>query len=182
MVLMTHNEIVQLRKNLKAIEFEYWFENVFLQWEWWLLLFLVFLPWIIWWFVVDKKRIDEILFFGLVIIILATILDSIGSNLFWWSYPTELIQIIPPLVPVDLSVIPCLMMVVYQYFSTWKRLWLSTLILGILATYIGEAFFIWIGYFQRIEWQHIHSILFYIISGSIAKWIVDKAKYISRNQ
>ncbi|NHM32056.1 hypothetical protein [Neobacillus terrae] len=106
-LLPTYRDIQQLRGKLRDISYEHWLHNDLFTWRWWLLLLLTIVPWIIWWRLVDKKRVAEILLYGTLIAILAILLDNIGTDLIWWGYPTKLFQMFPPLVPADITVVPC---------------------------------------------------------------------------
>lgn len=172
----TFEELLKLQEQLKDHSREYWLQHTFLTWRWWLLFALTLLPWFIWWKIVDKKRIGEILFYGYSIALMTIVLDSIGTNLMWWVYPHMLFRILPPLVPVDLAIIPCLMMVIYQYFKTWKTFLVANTIFAFLASYIGELLFVWIGVYKLITWKYFYSLLFYIGAGTISRWIVIKTR------
>jgi hypothetical protein len=166
------NDVVKLQEQLKDAANDYWMHHTLFTWQWWVLLILTFLPWIIWWKIVNKQRIGEYLYFGVLIAIMTTTLDSIGSSMMWWVYPHQLIRILPPLVPVDLSIIPCLMMVIYQVFSQWKTYLLANIAFAFLASYLFEPLFVWSEIYDMITWNYFYSVLFYVVAGSISRWIV----------
>lgn len=166
--------IEKVRDQLRYMVFDRWKEKVFLTWEWWLLLLLTILPWVIWWKFVDKNRLYEILPFGLIIIILTSTLDILGTELLWWSYPIKLVPVVPPLITPDVAIVPCLMMVVYQYFTSWKSFFLANFVLSVLAAFLGENLFIWLDYYELNSWKLIYSVLYYNVAGAIARWIITK--------
>ncbi|WP_456270980.1 CBO0543 family protein [Bacillus sp. AK031] len=139
---MTIEQLVELKRVQRDALVEYWISNTFLQWEWWVLLVLTIIPWVVWWMLADKKRIYELLTYGLLMAVVTVGLDSIGTNMVWWTYPHELFSMLPPLVPVDLSIIPCAMMVVYQYFDKWQAFFFANLALALFSTFVGEELFI----------------------------------------
>jgi hypothetical protein len=165
-------QILELGRVLRDARLQYWLNHTFLTWEWWVLVALTLIPWLIWWRFVDKKRVQEILLYGFSIALCTLVIDIIGSNLQWWYYPHEIFKVMPPLVPVDLTVVPVSMMVVYQYSRTWRSFLINNTIFAFIATYIGESFFIWLGAYVRITWSYFGSLLFYIIAGVISRWIV----------
>lgn len=61
---MTNNDLIEISFKYKEATLEYWFDNTFLRWEWWVLIALTIIPWIVWWKFVDKKRIYELLTYG----------------------------------------------------------------------------------------------------------------------
>lgn len=90
----------------------------------------------------------------------------------WWDYPHEVLAVLPPLVPVDLSIIPCSMMLVYQFFKSWKAYLTGLVSLALFSTFVGEQLFILADFFQRITWKPYYSILFFLIAGIFSKCFV----------
>lgn len=152
---------------------DYWLHHTFLHWEWWLLVLFTIIPWIAVWFMINKNRLYEILSYGLLVAILTAAFDSFGTNMVWWSYPHELVAMMPPLLPVDLSIIPCSMMLLYQYFNKWTSFLISNLILALFSTYIGEKAFSLLNFFQSITWKPIYSIFFYMVVAIVVKWSIQ---------
>jgi hypothetical protein len=171
---MNYNEIVQMREELKDAVFEYWINHTLFQWEWWVLLVLTIVPWVVFWMVVDKNRTHEILTFGFFIAILTVFVDDLGTFLVWWHYPHSLIGVSPPLVPVDLAITPCSMMIVYQYFRRWKAYLAVTLGLALFSSYIGETLFIMADFYALKSWRPFYSVIFYLAAGAVGKWFAEK--------
>jgi hypothetical protein len=169
-------ELQELRENIRDIAHQYWLQHTFLTWEWFLLIALSIIPWIFWWKIVDKNRVQELLLYGFFIMICALVTDSIGSNMVWFSYPHKIYEVVPPLLPVDLTIVPVFMMAVYQYFPTWKSFIMANTTFAFFATYIGEPIFMWLDYYQLYGWKTYYSLLFYMITGIMGKWILVKTK------
>ncbi|CAG7633932.1 hypothetical protein PAECIP111802_01996 [Paenibacillus allorhizosphaerae] len=157
------------------LDFKQWKADSLFTWEWFLLAGLTTIPLIIWWKVLDKKRAYEIAFYGCMINIMAIILDDFGTNLSWWGYPIKLLPTIPPLLTADSILVPIVLMIVYQrYSSNWKSHVISNLIIAALVAFIAEPIFIWIGYYELNSWKLIYSFLFYNVASSLARFIVIK--------
>ncbi len=60
-------EIIEIKRKLKDLRNDYWFTDVFLTLNWWFLLFLTIVPWLIWWKLVDKNRFVSISIYGCLI-------------------------------------------------------------------------------------------------------------------
>ena len=112
----------------------------------------------------------EILLYGTLKAILAMLLDNIGTDLMWWGYPTKLFQMFPPLLPADITLVPYLMMLIYQWTHSWTWFLLFNLILSLFMAYIGEPLFIWLDFYELNNWKLVYSFLFYNISGVIFRW------------
>jgi hypothetical protein len=113
--VLSFEEVQEAREKFSDLAYQHWLHDDLFTWKWYLLLLLAIIPWIIWWFLVDKKRLPEIVLYGSLIMIPTYVLDNIGTDLMWWEYPDKLFQMIPPLVPADLTLVPCSMMLIFQW-------------------------------------------------------------------
>ncbi|WP_270881621.1 CBO0543 family protein [Paenibacillus aestuarii] len=168
-----YEEVQKARDKLHQLTVHQWKHETVFTWEWWLLVGLSIFPLIIWWRIVDKKRAYEIAFYGCMINIMAVILDDLGTNLSWWGYPMKLIPIIPPLLTADSILVPIILMVVYQLFSSnWKTFISANILTGAVIAFVAEPIFVWIGYYHLNTWKFIYSFLFYITASSLARLII----------
>src|SRR5437764_10411023 len=92
-------ELIHLTNKITAVRSNYWLHEVVLSFNWWFLLILTIVPWILWWNVVERKRIVEILFYGSLISLFAILSDDIGSYFGFWIYKYQLVPISPRLNP-----------------------------------------------------------------------------------
>ncbi len=175
-VTKTFLKAQQVRAELHRLDVSQWLHATFLTWEWWLLVGLTIIPLFIWWKVLDKSRAYEIAFYGCMINIMAVILDDIGTNLSWWSYPIKMIPIVPPLLTADSILVPIVFMIGYQFFSlsSLRIFLISNLITACFLAFAAEPMFVWIGYYKLYDWKFIYSFLFYMVSTSVARLIIVK--------
>ncbi|MFZ3579697.1 CBO0543 family protein [Virgibacillus sp. DJP39] len=174
MAYPTQGEIEKAHKQLTEMRFENFIHQDLLSPQWWLLLGLFVLPWILWWFLVDKSRIKQIWLFGLLLSILITILDDIGVQMSLWSYPYQLVNFIPRLNPIDISVLPVLHMLIYQYFTKWKTFVIANIITALLYAYIAEPIFVKINIYQLTNWKYSYSVPIYISKAIIIKFFLER--------
>ncbi|WP_134703025.1 CBO0543 family protein [Ammoniphilus sp. YIM 78166] len=164
----------ELQDQLVQLDVERWSLYAFQAWNWWLLVVFLIVPWIIWIKLVDKKRVVEILLFGMVIILITVNLDSLGTHLGFWLYPVKLIPIIPKSLPFDASVVPVAYMLIYQYFRSWKSYTLALVVMAIVYAFFGEPLAHWLDQALYLKWRYTYSFFFYIVTGIAVKWAVDK--------
>lgn len=169
-------DVQKARQHLRNVAQEHWIHDDLFTWKWWFLLVLSFIPWYFWWKFADKKRLTEILLYGMLIALFCIILDNIGTDELWWDYPDKLYRMFPPLIPADISLVPCLMMVVYQISASWKDFLVKNFILSLLMAYLGENLFILLNFYELNSWKLFYSVIFYNVSGFISRWIVLKTK------
>jgi hypothetical protein len=168
-----YEKVHETQMKLTELRIDHWMDYNLFTWQWWTLVLLSVIPWIIWWHLVDRKRIKEIMIFGLNVLILATILDAFGYELGLWGYPYKLIPLFSRQIPFDFSVIPVAYMLIYQYFLRWKTFFVAIVILSVIFSFIGEPFLIWIGIYQPISWKHIYSFPIYIVMALFLRGVTE---------
>ncbi|WP_332697843.1 CBO0543 family protein [Halalkalibacter lacteus] len=168
-----HFEMEQHIKELNQMMNEEW-QNFVFSGEWWILLILSIVPWFLWWRIVDKKRITEILLFGFFVIIIATFLDVVGWNNSRWFYPNTLLALCTPLFPIDYTLLPILFMLLFQYFSKWKSFVVAAFLMSAVFSFILEPLSEWMNIYKELKWKNTYSFPIYIIIGLAVKWLVEK--------
>ncbi|WP_223700432.1 CBO0543 family protein [Sutcliffiella deserti] len=141
--------------------------------RWWLLFLSIFLPWVIWWIFADKNRLYELLIYGMLWAVIATWLDLIGTSNGLWEYPYNLYNKVPTLLPADLSVIPVMFMLLYQYLSNWKKFLLGSVLVSSLLSFVLEPLFIKFSMLNLINWTHFKSLFSFVILALLTKSIMS---------
>jgi hypothetical protein len=172
-------KVMRLRLELKEANFNYWIHENLFSWTWWTMLAIVFLVIILWWKIVDKNRIMEILLFGTFTSLIAIFLDVAGVSFVLWGYPTMIFPLVPPLVFVDIVLLPILYMVVYQYFLNWKSYIIGSILASAFAAFILEPISEYFKIYQLSNWKFVYSFPIYIFIALFIKWILNKVKAIS---
>ena len=126
-----------------------------------------------------KRKLNLILQDGLIVLIFNAFIDDLGSSLLWWFYPVRMIPTLNVLLSPSISIVPCLMMFVFQYCYTWKKFLIFNFILSLVFCFIGETLFIALGIYELVTWKLFYSFLQYNIAGIIARWIALKVNKIS---
>ncbi|WP_421383396.1 CBO0543 family protein [Bacillus salacetis] len=178
----TQEEIDNVHKQLLEMRYENFIHQDLFSPQWWFLLSVLFLPWIIWWFLVDKNRIKEVWLFGTMLSILIIILDDLGIELNLWDYPYQLINIIPRLNPIDISVLPVFHMLVYQYFTKWKSFIIANIVTAFLYAYLAEPLFVKINIYELTNWKYIYSVPLYIGKAVLIKFILERVLQKSKGE
>lgn len=170
----SYEEIRSVNHQLQEMRRSYWLHHDLFTFQWWLLLFALIIPWLIWWKFVDKKRIDHILLFGAILMIVVMMLDDFGMEMHLWSYPYQLIQILSRLIAVDQGIIIVAHMFLYQYFPQWKKFIIANVIMATTFTFIFEPLTVWLDIYRLENWRYIYSLPIYVIKASFVKWLVDE--------
>jgi hypothetical protein len=162
--VLSFEELEQIRELYNQQAFINWLRVDLFSVNWWLLLIIFVVPWIIWWKIVDRKRLAEILIYGMLIGIISTLLCIIGYNLMLWGYPNRLISfLMPPLFPIVLTVLPVMYMLMYQYFQSKFAFIIASLIMSAFAAFVAEPIFVKMQMYVEYHWTHLYSFPIYFL-------------------
>ncbi|MDR4947090.1 CBO0543 family protein [Neobacillus cucumis] len=177
----SYGEIQKIENKLADMKNEYWLHHDLFTFQWWLLLIIFILPWIVWWRYVDKNRLKEIVLFGCLLMHLVGLLDDIGVTAHLWSYPYKLVQAIPRLAPIDYGILIVAHMTVYQFFGKWKSFIIVNLVMATIFTFIFEPFTVWIDIYKLDNWKYIYSLPIYVAKAVFVKWLVQRINLINKS-
>ncbi len=163
------DEIVQIHQKLTELRQHYWLHYDLFTFQWWLLLALLVIPWVVWWRLVDKKRLKDIVFFGVLMGFLVFLLDLIGCSLNLWEYPYNLIRIIPASLAFDWGILPVFHMLLFQYFTKWRSYILLNILVATVFAFLCEPLCVWLGLYKLLNWAYVYSFPIYIIKAILIK-------------
>jgi hypothetical protein len=167
-------ELITLQQRYATLAIENWLSGILLTWKWWLLVFFFIMPWLIFIKYLDRDRSLQIWSFGLIVIIITSFIDDLGSELSAWIYPIKFVPVGLLAYPFDFSIIPVTLMLIYQYFNTWKTFSIALVSQATIFAFIGEPISVWLGTVTYLKWKYIYSFIFYIVTGFVAKLIIQK--------
>ncbi|MDP4093469.1 MAG: CBO0543 family protein [Bacillota bacterium] len=172
------NKMTEYMSKYSDASFSHWINYELFTWQWWLCVFLCTVPLFIWWKVVEKKRLFEIMIFGLLVNITCSYLDVIGTSFALWQYKIKIVPCVPLFFPIDYTVIPVTYMILYQMFSKWKSFIIAVIITSLVFSFIGEPLDVWAGMYVMKRWNYIYSLPIYILIAIVCKatviWFIKK--------
>ena len=121
----------------------------------------------------NRKRITEIMIYGLLVSLIGLTLDTIGTGYVLWEYPIRLFPVSFSEVH-DLVLFPVVFMLNYQRYTQWKSFIISTVLLSFLLSFVGENTAIWLNFYREISWKHIYSFPVYIAIAIICKIVTSQ--------
>jgi hypothetical protein len=179
-IQLAWEEVVKQREILLKVNYQYWYLYNLFSFGWWFLLAVILVSYIIWWVLVDKRRIIEVLTFGLSINAISSLLDLLGTQFMLWGYPNMLMPTAPPLVEINYGVLPVAYSLLYQFYPTWKSFIIAITIMALVFSFVFEPILVWMKIYEMHHWTYIYSFPIYLVLGIIVKCIVDKAIRIKR--
>lgn len=174
---MNENEVFQKLIDLHALyihsRYDHWLQYELYTWQWWLLIICPIAFWLLWIKVVDRKKVIEILLYGLLIFIFTTAMDAIGIAYLLWDYQIKTLSKLPHIFSLDTAVFPVIYMLIYQYYPRWNTYLTSIVVMSAVFSFVGEPFLAWIGIYIMLKWKYVYSFPVFIAIGIICKVFVD---------
>jgi len=155
-----------------------WLDTDFNTLSWWFEVALAIVSLFVWWKLVDKERLLELIFYGFSIMTVSIWLDQVGYELGVWYYPVDLIPVFPPSTAIDYIMLPVIYALVYQYCSPWKIFLIATFLMSGVFSFILEPLLEKSGFYVPVQWKCYYSFPIYIALGILMKMTVEKIKTI----
>lgn len=165
---------VEIQKQLTSLHVDRWIHEDLFKLRWWLLVVFVILIFIIWWKLVDKKRLPEILLYLALSAILVMAKVEFGEELTLWDYPVDIIPIFPPLTSLDLIGIPLIYSLVFQYFRENKIFLWATIITTAIISFVMEPIMAWAELYELLRWEYYFNFPIYLGIAIITRAVVNK--------
>jgi len=169
--------VYELARKLADQSYQKWISDELFSSNWFLLIFVNAIFYIIWLKSLDKNRTDHILLIGSLSAVNFLIGDIVLFGFFGLAeYKVNITPFEPAIFIVSVTLAPIIIMLVEQYMSSWKGylLWLS----------IGMAFLAFVllpiyslvGILQFHNWNYLYHFLYMLTSGLIIRvvflWII----------
>jgi hypothetical protein len=159
---------------LSKQEYQYWVNESVLTLQWLLLVGLLILPWLIWWKLVDRRRLFETITLGYIVFFITLILDELGTELLMWGYRYRVTPLLHALIPYDFTVLPVIYMLFYQWFKTWKLYFWAHVGLAFVFAFVSEPILKWLNIYETYHWKSIYSFPVYILIALFVRWLTLK--------
>ncbi|MDD3023936.1 MAG: hypothetical protein PHE26_08565 [Syntrophomonadaceae bacterium] len=172
--------IMNLQETLLSLRIADWNDKV-ISFQYFFLVVLLILPWVIWWKVADRKRITEIFAFGLLISVISSFLNGNGLNLLLWSYPYSLLPSSERAYVFSLSALPVAFMIIYQYYPRLMRFGIATLIFSAFMAFVVQPILSLLDLYKLNNWNYFYSFLSLLFLSLVSKLIHQKVLHRGYN-
>ena len=170
---MTTGEIIhQLRLELWNISYTHWKTQTLFSLQWWSLMALIAISYAIWWVLVDKRRLSQILLFGAFVAIQRAVMDIFGTNTALWSYDIRETPLYPSPFLHDFTLTPLALMVVYQYCHTWKRFLIGSSVASAVISYVFFPILSMLGFLKLYHWKYSYSFAMILGIALFSRWVI----------
>jgi hypothetical protein len=132
-------------------------------WQWWLLLALTLLPWVLWFMIRNREIQARLLLGGFFAGLTALVLDMIGTQAGLWRYGIKLVPSLPPLIPYDLALMPVSYMILQQISKTKQKFIIYAVVLSAATAFAVEPILKHIHVYYPTNWKSLYSFPIYFL-------------------
>lgn len=178
------NNLRETSRELAHDWVDYWQTYSYLDtWQFWLNVTLLIIPLIVLFFKLDRTKAFQIGFFGFAAHVLCTYIDGYSTRFGLWEYPYKIIPLLPINFGLDTSLIPVVIMLVYQWtLNQKKNYYIAVLIVAALFAFVFKPILSFFHLFHLSEDStYFHLFLWYITGGILAKWVTNLFLYFEKS-
>jgi len=173
-VIPSDEQIAQMTKDLTEARIANWLSNDLLTRQWWFILALLIVPWIIFYYMADRKKLPSLWLYGTFLFIVVFSLDLIGYEIGLWAYPYKLAPFGPLIAYVDASPLPVVYMLEYQYYPKWRDFIFVSIVTALMFSFVFEPILEAIGLYVLISWKFYYGLPVYIVLPILMRLAVEK--------
>ncbi|WP_342042018.1 CBO0543 family protein [Bacillus sp. OTU2372] len=168
-----YSHIEKMGSRYHSLEAHIWIHQDVFSIQWWTIVLLNALFFILLIILIDRSRILLISLAFVVNFIIVGLADEIGTFYDRWSYPHQLLIFTHRLNAVDFAIVPVLMALCYQFFSKWKVYLLAEVIISAVMCFIGIPVFVYFNMYKLENWNYLYSFIVTILMFILSKMILD---------
>ena len=179
---MTTVEMIhQLRLELWNLTYTQWKTQTLFSIQWWSLIAIIAISYVIWWIIVDKRRLSQILLFGAFVAIQRAVMDIFGTNVGLWSYDIRLTPLYPSPFVHDFTLTPLALMVVYQTCHSWKKFFVWSGVATAMISFVFFPILSMFGFLKLYHWNDFYSFGMIFGLSILSRWVVLGVLNIQQN-
>jgi hypothetical protein len=144
-------------------------EAFMFTWQWWIALGMIIIPWMIWGVFRKRESSARIFSAGLLMMVLAEILDTFGVSFGKWAYPVKVIPVATINFSFRLSVLPVFLMLLLQYKPGFNPFIKAVFFAG-LGAYVGLPVLGMMDLYKKVNWAYTYSFLILIAFYLLSHW------------
>jgi hypothetical protein len=175
--MVTDQMVIDAKQKLNDLLVANWQQTDLFHFNWFFMIGFILASYILFFILVDKKRVSKILLFGCLATVGAFVYDVFGSTFVMWAFPAQIFPINPGIFMVDLTVVPIYLMLLYQYTHTWPKFLIWSAVYAVFFSLAFLNLLSWLGIYKAIKLPMIWNAPFVFVIACVARlitiWLVS---------
>jgi len=176
--LIFNEQVIQESSELNEHIFNKWLHQEVFSYQWFMVVVMVLIAYVLFFTLSDKRRLSELLLFGSLLAVFIAVYDSIALFAGLWVYYISVFPIYSNLLMGDITILPLLAMLIYQGTHNWQRFLLWYIGFSVAAIFGGYyLLFSKLGIFAYVQPYSVFvDFGSFLIAGIVARVLVVAIK------
>ena len=170
--MTNHEMIASIKIDLWQRLYSTWLTTELFSFTWWFSVLFLGISYFLWWKLLDKSKLVELLLFGSLIAVVSSFIDLIAENLVLWQYTVKILPFSPAFFPFHLTLAPLVLMLVYQYSDSWNKFLRYSVIAGGIYAFAIIPLFVLVGESRLIHWNYFNNFITFLARAIFCRWIL----------
>jgi hypothetical protein len=162
--------------------YQRWISQELFSFQWFFIISVMFILYIVWIKLVDKRRLKDLLLFGSFISVVGAFIDIVGVSTGLWEYKVRLFPFSPALFPFDYTIVPILYMLVFQYTSTWRGYLIGSLLASAINCFAVNPIYVMVGILRYRKFNYFYLFIVIFVLTTIIKAIYNWVSNIQQRK
>lgn len=175
------DEFAKKQQQLEDEKLQIWLDHSLFTYQWWFGALLLTVSIILFIIYRKKNSTDRLLYSGVFLALLSSLLDLVGNSLGFFHYHYEVIPFTDNYFPWSISIIPVTIMFLLQFKPTASP-YIKAIILSLIVSFIFLPFLKFIGIYHPVNWKYYYSapVIFFIYL--IADYLSKRERFKKLNE
>ncbi|AIF53094.1 CBO0543 family protein [Pelosinus sp. UFO1] len=172
--------IHQLKIDLWDLNYTQWKTQILFSPIWWSYITIIVISYAIWWKLVDKRRLTQLLLFGSLVSVGRILIDIIGSNMNLWSYNIRESPFIPSPFLHNFTISPLAFMLLLQYTSSWKSFIIWNAVITGVYSFVLNPIMISLHILTLYKWNYFYAFAVVFTMVSVCRAVLVGTLYLEK--
>lgn len=169
------------QQQLNDEKLQIWLNHSLFTYQWWLGASLLIISILLFFTLRKKNSTDRLLYSGIFIALLTSLLDLVGNSLGFFHYHYEVIPFTDNYFPWSISMIPVSIMFLLQVKPNASP-YIKAIILSLIVSFIILPFLKFIGIYHPVNWKYYYSVPVIFLIYLIADYLSKRDKFTKLNE
>lgn len=125
-----------------------------------------------WWRFTDKRQLTNLLLFGALISLGASIVDSFGVESGLWLYRTHILPMDKSYLLHIMTITPLTLMLVQQYSANWKQFFVWNAVGCSFIAFVIKPLLAALGIYQLMYWNYLYTFVLLYIGSTFVRGVL----------
>lgn len=141
--------------------------------KYWALIAVILISYVVWYRLINKRNLSELLLFGSFFAVMRVITDLAGVTAGLWYFKTNILPLSPSLFVHDLTISPLTYMLVQQYSSNWRQFFIYNLVGAGFIYAVALPLLSAADILHLMHWNYVYGFFTMYVTATLARSVFN---------